>query len=63
MSQRDWRERIQDIIDSAREIQSFMGGYTFERFRQDAKTIRGLWNSTSSSSAKQSMEYLTKYKI
>jgi uncharacterized protein with HEPN domain len=42
MSPRDWRERIQDIIDSAREIQSFMGGYTLERFRQDAKTIRAV---------------------
>jgi uncharacterized protein with HEPN domain len=42
MSPRDWRERIQDIIDSAREIQSFMGGYNFERFRQDVKTIRAV---------------------
>ena len=42
MSPRDWRERIQDIIDSAREIQSFMSGYTLERFRQDVKTIRAV---------------------
>jgi uncharacterized protein with HEPN domain len=42
MSPRDWRERIQDIIDSAREIQAFMGGYNFERFRQDVKTIRAV---------------------
>jgi uncharacterized protein with HEPN domain len=42
MSPRDWRERIQDIIDSAREIQSFMGGYNSERFRQDVKTIRAV---------------------
>jgi uncharacterized protein with HEPN domain len=42
MSPRDWRERIQDIIDSAREIQSFIGGYTLERFRQDVKTIRAV---------------------
>ena len=42
MSPRDWRERIQDIIDSAREIQSFIGGYTLEHFRQDAKTIRAV---------------------
>jgi hypothetical protein len=62
MSPRDWRERIQDIIDSAREIQSYIGGYTLERFRQDAKTIRAV-NSTSSSSAKLSIEYPMKYKI
>jgi uncharacterized protein with HEPN domain len=42
MSPRNWRERIQDIIDSAREIQSFIGGYTLERFRQDVKTIRAV---------------------
>ena len=42
MSPRDWRERVQDIIDSAREIQAFMGGYNFERFRQDVKTIRAV---------------------
>jgi len=42
MSPRNWRERIQDIIDSAREIQSFIGDYTLERFRQDVKTIRAV---------------------
>ena len=42
MSPRDWRERLQDIIDSAKEIQTFMSGYSFERFRQDQKTIRAV---------------------
>jgi uncharacterized protein with HEPN domain len=42
MSPRDWQERIQDIIDSAREIQAFMGEYNFERFHQDVKTIRAV---------------------
>ena len=62
MSPRDWRERIQDIIDSAREIQSFMSGYTLERFRQDVKTIRAV-ELNFITSAKQSMEYPMKYKI
>ena len=62
MSPRDWQERIQDIIDSAREIQSFMGGYTLERFRQDVKTIRAV-ELNPSSSAKQSVGYLMKYKM
>ncbi len=42
MSPRDWQERIQDIIDSAKEIQIFMGNYPLECFRQDVKTIRAI---------------------
>jgi uncharacterized protein with HEPN domain len=32
MFPRDWRVRIQDIIDAAREILSFMSNMDFENF-------------------------------
>ena len=42
MSSRDWRERIQDIIDAIAEIDAFTRGLDFERFRRDQRTIRAV---------------------
>ncbi|MBV6410601.1 MAG: DUF86 domain-containing protein [Burkholderiales bacterium] len=42
MSPRKWQNRIQDILDAIAEIQSFVEGYTYERFRGDARTIKAV---------------------
>lgn len=42
MSPRKWQNRIQDILDAIAEIQSFVEGYTYERFRSDAKSIKAV---------------------
>ena len=42
MSPRDWRERIQDILDAIGEIQAFTQGMDFEAFRADAKTVKAV---------------------
>ena len=42
MSPRDWKDRIQDILDSIAEIQSFTANLRFEDFENDTKTLRAV---------------------
>ena len=42
MSPRDWKERIQDILDAIVEIRAFTRGMDFDTFRADAKTIKAV---------------------
>lgn len=42
MSARSWRERIEDILDSITEIQSFTRGMDFEAFRNDPRTVKSV---------------------
>jgi uncharacterized protein with HEPN domain len=42
MSPRKWQNRIQDILDAIAETRTFVDGYTYERFRQDTKTIKAV---------------------
>jgi len=39
VSPRKWGFRIQDMLDAARKIQTYVQGLTFEDFRQDEKTF------------------------
>jgi uncharacterized protein with HEPN domain len=42
VSPRDWRERIQDILDAIDEIQAFTRGMDFDTFAADAKTVKAV---------------------
>lgn len=42
MSPRDWKERIQDILDAIAEIQAFTHSMDFDTFRNDAKTLKAV---------------------
>ena len=42
MSSREWRERIQDILDAITEIQAFTQGMDKDAFCQDARTVRAV---------------------
>ena len=42
MSSRDWRERVQDILDAIAEIELFTEGMDLKAFRQDQKTVRAV---------------------
>jgi uncharacterized protein with HEPN domain len=42
MSPRDWRERIQDILEAIAEIRSFTQGMDFDAFEADPKTLRAV---------------------
>lgn len=42
MSPRDWRERIQDILDAIVEIQTFTRGINYEAFREDNRSVRAV---------------------
>lgn len=42
MSPRDWRDRVQDILDAISEIQKFTDGMDYQTFKQDAKSIRAV---------------------
>lgn len=42
MSSREWRHRIEDILDTITEIQSFVAGATLEQFKTDAKTLKAV---------------------
>jgi uncharacterized protein with HEPN domain len=42
MSPRNWKERIQDILDAIAEIQSFVANMRFEEFQDDMKTMRAV---------------------
>jgi len=40
MSPRDWRLRIEDILESINNIQNYIKDMSFEEFVEDTKTIR-----------------------
>jgi uncharacterized protein with HEPN domain len=42
VSPRDWKERIQDILEAIAEIQAFTRGVDFDTFRADAKTLKAV---------------------
>lgn len=42
MSSRDWRDRVQDILDAIAEIQGFTAGVSFNHFQADLKTVRAV---------------------
>mgnify|MGYP002079688067 CR=1 FL=1 len=42
MSPRNWKTRIQDILDAILEINSFVHAMTFQEFLSDTKTIRAV---------------------
>jgi uncharacterized protein with HEPN domain len=42
MSPRDWRERIQDILEAISEIQEFTRDINYEAFRDDIRTVRSV---------------------
>lgn len=42
MSRREWRDRIEDILEAITEIQTFVAGATPERFAADAKTLKAV---------------------
>lgn len=42
MSPRDWKDRIIDILDAIKEIQSFVVEKHFEDFQSDLRTIRAV---------------------
>jgi len=37
--EREWRFRIQDIIEAIQNIEEYMGGQSFEEFAADRKTV------------------------
>lgn len=39
MPSRDWRLRIQDILESIADVQSYVTGMTFEDFVRDRRTV------------------------
>jgi uncharacterized protein with HEPN domain len=39
MPDRDWRFRVQDILESMEKILSYTAGMTFEEFKRDDKTV------------------------
>jgi uncharacterized protein with HEPN domain len=42
MSSRDWKDRIQDILDAIEEIFTFTKGMDFESFQNDTRTVRAV---------------------
>ena len=42
MSPRDWRNRVQDILDAISEIQKFTHGMSYKTFKEDTKAIRAV---------------------
>ena len=39
MSSREWRHRIDDILDAVRKVQDYTAGPSFEEFQRDHRTI------------------------
>jgi uncharacterized protein with HEPN domain len=58
VSPRDWKERIQDILDAIAEIQAFTKHMDFEAFSADAKTLKAV-ELNSSLSARPQTRFLT----
>jgi uncharacterized protein with HEPN domain len=42
VSPRRWKERIQDILDAADEIQDFTHGMDFQTFQNDVRTLKAV---------------------
>jgi len=42
MTERDYRDYLQDMLDSINEIEDFVGDLSFEEFRRDRKTINAV---------------------
>jgi uncharacterized protein with HEPN domain len=42
VSLRDWKDRVQDILDSIAEIQVFTHGMDFQAFANDVKTLKAV---------------------
>ena len=42
MSLRDWKERVQDILDAISEIRAFTRGMDFQAFSKDIKTLKAV---------------------
>ena len=45
MTKRDYRDYLQDMLDSINEIEDFVGDLSFEEFRRDRKTINAVVRS------------------
>ena len=45
MKRRDYKDYLQDIVDSIDDIKSFTGSMTFENFTMDRKTINAVIRS------------------
>jgi len=45
MRKRDYRDYIQDILDSINDIENFIEGMSFEEFMRDKKTINAVVRS------------------
>jgi len=45
MRKRDYRDYIQDILDSVNDIENFIEGMSFEEFMRDKKTINAVVRS------------------
>lgn len=39
MPPRDWRLRVEDILEAAGRIETYIAGLTFEQFQADRKTV------------------------
>ena len=39
MPPRDWRMRVEDVLDAIAQIQAYVAGMTFDAFQADRKTI------------------------
>lgn len=42
MSFRDWKDRVQDILDAIAEIQTFTRGMDYQAFANDVKTLKAV---------------------
>lgn len=45
MKQRDYRDYLQDILDSISDIDNFIGSMSFEEFKKDKKTVNAVVRS------------------
>lgn len=45
MRKRDYRDYLKDILDAVSEIEIFIRGLSFERFRDDKKTVNAVVRS------------------
>jgi uncharacterized protein with HEPN domain len=42
VSPRDWKERVEDILDAIAEIRAFIDGMDFQAFQKDVKTLKAV---------------------
>ena len=42
MSPRDWRSRVEDILDAIAETETFVRGLSYEQLRNDPKTLKAV---------------------